>query len=154
MYAEYISLVERVQSGEGIPAQVEQSTICSLSSRALWSQTWLHKTTQEVASIGSTTRLIDALIASFCEAISGFVNLLSPKGKMWDVSLLLGGLQICQQILISISRGFFTENNFSSFMDRFRWKFGDVKLRKNAIDVEVFMRTSVVFEILVFFWQK
>ena len=30
----------------------------------------------------------------FCEAMSGFAKLLSPKGKLWIVALLVGALQL------------------------------------------------------------
>ena len=46
---------------EGLQAEVEQSTFRSSGLRPLLSPTWLRKTTQEVASIGSVTEYIDAI---------------------------------------------------------------------------------------------
>ena len=40
----------------------------------------------------------------FCEAMSGFAKLLSPKGKLWIVALLLGGLQMHFYFSVSLLR--------------------------------------------------
>ena len=34
------------------------------------------------------------LLASFCESMSGYAKLLNPKGKLWIVGLLVGGLRL------------------------------------------------------------
>ena len=63
------SSIDVVRGGEGraatltildFQAVVNESTICHSGSIASRSQTWLRKTTQEVASIGSITGYIDA----------------------------------------------------------------------------------------------
>ena len=79
-----------------LQAVVEQSTVFPMGSRTLRSQTWLCKTTQEI-----TCRLIQLsnqstqLHASFCEAMSGFAKLLSPKVELWILALLVGVLHLC-----------------------------------------------------------
>jgi len=37
------------------------------------------------------------LLRRFCEAMPGFAKLLSPKGKLWIVALLVGALQMADR---------------------------------------------------------
>ena len=79
---------------QGLQPEVQQSTDCPTGSRALWSQTWLRKIDArnciETFSYRTNRR---NFLRRFCEAMSGFAKLLSPKGKLRIVALLVGALQ-------------------------------------------------------------
>ena len=59
------------------------------------------KSTEEAASIYPVVEPIDEILATFCEATSGFANLLSPKRELHIVPLLVGGLHRTAQATVT-----------------------------------------------------
>ena len=66
----------------GRQAIVVVSTIYTSASAAPLSQKWFYKATQVAASIISMADKLTMLLASLCEATSGFTNLMDSKCKL------------------------------------------------------------------------
>lgn len=82
------------QSSSLSEAVVQQFIFGPSGYRALWSQAWLRKTTNNLRWFIQLLNQSTHLLTSCFEAISGFAKLLSPKSEFWIAQLTAWRLHV------------------------------------------------------------